>query len=56
MAFDDILGDEKESDDQTIESIMEAMKENINAKDKLITDLVSKVTELEKELEDLKQQ
>lgn len=54
--YDDILG-EKEDDgpEMTKDSIISAQKANIEAKEELIKELIDKVTELEREIEYLKQ-
>jgi len=51
MAWSDILGNEKEIEDIPTESILESMKYNIKEKEKMIEDLVKKITILERKLE-----
>ncbi len=53
MAVDDILGGTEEVDEPTNESIMEAMKANIEAKEQMIKSLLNQITNLERQLEDL---
>lgn len=51
--YNDILGNEDEIKKPTKENILKAMKDNIKEKDKFIEQLVDKITELERQVEDL---
>jgi len=53
--YDDILGEKDEPEEMTKDSIISAQKANIEAKEELIKELIEKVTELEREIEYLKQ-
>jgi hypothetical protein len=51
--YNDILGDEEKIKEPTEETILESMKANIEGKEQMINDLVDKITELERKVEDL---
>ena len=51
--YNDILGDKDEIKKPTEESILEAMKANIDGKEQMIHDLLDKITELERQIETL---
>ena len=50
--FNDILGTEPEKVEEDKDSIIEALKDNVEQKEKLIKDLVKQVTQLERVLEE----
>lgn len=54
--FDDILGKKSMGDEETSESIIEAMKDNIEVKEKIIEDLCKQITELEEKVTELERQ
>jgi len=54
--FDDLLGDKKKYNEQTKDSIIEAMQANIEQKEKIISDLFNRITEIERKLEDVLQE
>ena len=49
--YNDILGDEPKTIEMTKDSIIDAMKDNIDTKQEMINDLLLRITELELELE-----
>lgn len=51
--YNDILGDEEKIKEPTEETILEAMKANIQGKDQMIHNLLKQITELERKVEDL---
>lgn len=51
--FDDILGEKEKVEEETKESLIKAMKYNIKEKDKLIKTLTKRITELERQVEDI---
>jgi len=52
--FNDILGEKKKESRPTTEEIMDAMEYNINKKQEIIDDLLKRITELERQLEEEK--
>lgn len=54
--FDDILGKRKDNEiDVDKDSLIEALEDNVEEKQKMIEDLVAQITELERQLESKEQ-
>jgi hypothetical protein len=51
--YDDILGEEETPEEVTKDSIISALKANIEAKEEMINDLINRVTELERKIEEI---
>lgn len=50
--YDDLLGEKrKEIPEESKDSIIDAMRDNIEAKEQMISDLLDRVTELERQIE-----